>query len=105
MLRRLARPRGAGRHQTIDNQFAVSADGEAWWRPERRPNVPLAALGEWGGGLIWPFRTLTPDRDKDALHMYYSGTEGIHGDPLARGDTAMNFHSNGSKVTSHIPQG
>ena len=43
---------------------------------------PLAPLGEWGSGLIWPFRTLTIDRDlgSDAVHMYYSGTEGIHGD-------------------------
>ena len=69
-------------HQTIDNQFALSKEGEVWWRPERRPNVPLAPLGEWGGGLIWPFRTLTLDRDvgSDEITMYYSGTEGIHGD-------------------------
>ena len=25
--------------QTIDNQWAISKDGETWWRPERRPNV------------------------------------------------------------------
>ena len=69
-------------HQTIDNQWALSKEGEVWWRPERRPNVPLAPLGEWGGGLIWPFRTLTLDRDvgSDEITMYYSGTEGIHGD-------------------------
>jgi hypothetical protein len=67
--------------QTIDNQFAVSSDGVSWWRPDRRPNVPLQPLGEYGGGLIWPFRTLTPDRDDPGLlHMYYSGTEGIHAD-------------------------
>lgn len=68
--------------QTIDNQFMISKQGEVWWRPERRPNVPLAPLGEWGGGLIWPFRTLTVDRDvgSDLLSMYFSGTEGIHGD-------------------------
>ena len=50
-------------------------------RPDRRPNVPLQPLGEYGGGLIWPFRTLTQDRDDPTqLHMYYSGTEGIHAD-------------------------
>lgn len=67
--------------QTIDNQFAVSNDGVSWWRPDRRPNVPLQPLGEYGGGLIWPFRTLTQDRDNASLlHMYFSGTEGIHAD-------------------------
>ena len=40
-------------HQTIDNQFALSSDGVSWWRPARRPNVPLLPLGEYGGGLIW----------------------------------------------------
>jgi hypothetical protein len=61
--------------QTIDNQLALSADdGRSWWRPARRPNVPLAPLGEWGSGLIWPFRSLVTDaHDNFTLHMFYSG--------------------------------
>ena len=58
--------------QTIDNQLALSADGgQSWWRPARRPNVPLRPLGEWGSGLIWPFRALVTDAaDAATLHMY-----------------------------------
>jgi hypothetical protein len=71
--------------QTIDNQLALSADGgQSWWRPARRPNVPLRPLGEWGSGLIWPFRSLVTDAaDAATLHMYFSGTEGLHGDLLS----------------------
>jgi hypothetical protein len=71
--------------QTIDNQLALSANGgQSWWRPSRRPNVPLRPLGEWGSGLIWPFRSLVTDAADDAtLHMYFSGTEGLHGDLLS----------------------
>jgi hypothetical protein len=87
--------------QTIDNQFALSSDGGlSWWRPGRRPNVPLQPLGEWGSGLIWPFRSLVADAADttgSTVHMYFSGTEGLHGDMfstlpaevLAQGQQAM----------------
>eukprot|EP01051_Picozoa_sp_SAG22_P000250 SAG22_NODE_5_length_41775_cov_111.520971_13_plen_1400_part_00 len=65
---------------TITTQFAVSRDGLSWWRPDRRPMVPLRPLGDYGGGLQWPMRTLTHDQDVDALHLYFSGTEGLHAD-------------------------
>lgn len=64
--------------QTIDLQFAASRDGINWWRPERRPVVANTPLGEYGGGMIWPMRQ--PVRDGDQLHVYYAGTEGLHGD-------------------------
>src|SRR5262249_58020432 len=59
--------------QTIDLQWAASRDGIKWWRPERRPALANAALGEYGGGMIWPMRQ--PVVDGDQLHVYYAGTE------------------------------
>jgi hypothetical protein len=64
--------------QTIDLQWAASRDGIHWWRPERRPALANAPLGEYGGGMIWPMRQ--PVIDGDRLHVYYAGTEGLHGD-------------------------
>jgi hypothetical protein len=42
--------------------------------------VPLRPLGDFGGGLIWPHRVLVPEPAADALHMFFSGTEGLHAD-------------------------
>lgn len=64
--------------QTMDLQFAASMDGLSWWRPERRTCLPLAPLGDYGGGMIWPTRTLVEDGDK--LHLYYGALDGLHGD-------------------------
>jgi hypothetical protein len=64
--------------QTIDLQWAASRDGINWWRPERRPALANAPLGEYGGGMIWPTRH--PIVDGNHLHVYYGGTEGLHGD-------------------------
>jgi hypothetical protein len=64
--------------QTIDLQWAASRDGRSWWRPERRPALANAPLGEYGGGMIWPMRQ--PIIDDGKLHVYYTGTEGLHGD-------------------------
>ncbi|MFN0198280.1 MAG: hypothetical protein ACKVT0_16150 [Planctomycetaceae bacterium] len=64
--------------QTIDLQWAASRDGIEWWRPERRPALANAPLGEYGGGMIWPMRQ--PVQDGNKLHVYYCGTEGLHGD-------------------------
>jgi hypothetical protein len=64
--------------QMIDLQWAGSRDGINWWRPERRPALANAPLGEFGGGMIWPMHS--PIADGDRLHVYYGGTEGLHGD-------------------------
>lgn len=64
--------------QTIDLQWAASRDGIQWWRPERRAALANAPLGDYGGGMIWPMRQ--PVTDGDKLHVYYGGTEGLHGD-------------------------
>jgi hypothetical protein len=64
--------------QTIDLQWAASRDGVNWWRPERRPALANAPLGDYGGGMIWPMRH--PVVDGAQLHVYYGGTEGLHGD-------------------------
>src|SRR5262249_9228807 len=56
----------------------ASRDGVKWWRPERRPALANAPLGEFGGGMIWPMHH--PVRDGQQLHVYYAGTEGLHGD-------------------------
>ena len=67
--------------QTIDLQFAASADGRKWMRPVRRPCVSLTPLGEIGGGMIWPAHQLVIDGDD--VHMYYAGLTGLHGDVYA----------------------
>ena len=74
--------------------------------------MPLAPLGDWGSGLIWPFRSLVTDaRDNSTLHMFYSGTEGLHGDlfstmpaeVLARGQRAAGFDGAGGGTWSYSP--
>ena len=64
--------------QTIDIQFAASRDGKHWWRPDRRPCVPLNKLGEYGGGMIWPLQS--PIHHDGRLYFYYAGCEGLHHD-------------------------
>jgi hypothetical protein len=65
-------------NQTIDVQFAGSRDGKQWWRPDRRACVPLKALGDLGGGMIWPMHPLV--QHKGRIYLYYSGCEGLHND-------------------------
>ena len=64
--------------QTIDIQFAASRDGKRWWRPDRRPCVPLNPLGDYGGGMIWPLQS--PFHHDGRLYFYYSGCDGVHAD-------------------------
>jgi hypothetical protein len=67
--------------QSIDIQFAASRDGKKWWRPDRRPCVPLKPLGDPGGGMIWPMQ---PTIQHDGrLYLYYSAQEGLHNDYLS----------------------
>lgn len=64
--------------QLIDLQWAASRDGVHWWRPDRRPALPNAPLGDFGGGMIWPMHS--PVIDGKQLHVYYAGNESLHGD-------------------------
>jgi hypothetical protein len=65
-------------NQTIDVQFAGSRDGKNWWRPDRRACLPLKALGDPGGGMIWPMHPMI--EHKGRIYLYYSGCEGLHND-------------------------
>ena len=77
--------------QQLDLQFAASQDGVNWWRPiPRRPCVPLAPLGDYGGGQLWPSRTLIEDGDQ--LHLYYGALQGLHGDLYSNTPTATSFY-------------
>ncbi len=65
--------------KTMDVQFAASRDGENWWRPEpRRPILGLQPLGDNGGGLIWPTRTLIEEGDR--LYLYFGADPTLHND-------------------------
>ena len=67
--------------QRIDMQLCATRDGITWWRPERVNAVPLQPLGEYGSGMLWPYRLFVPDRDDPTqLHAYFSGCQGLHGD-------------------------
>lgn len=64
--------------QTMCLQMAASRDGIHWWRPDRRPALPNPPLGEWGGGMIWQMHS--PVVEEGRLHVYYAGSEGLHGE-------------------------
>jgi hypothetical protein len=76
--------------QTMDLQFAASRDGLKWWRPARASCLPLAPLGDYGGGMIWPTRTLVPAEGR--LYLYYGALRGLHGDVYSRTPSAYQFH-------------
>ena len=80
------------RLQEMDLQFAASASGEplSWWRPARRPCLPLAPLGDYGGGMLWPTRTLVEDGDD--LVLFYGALEGLHGDTYSVDESCYLFH-------------
>lgn len=64
--------------QTMCLQLAASRDGVSWWRPDRRPALPNAPLGDYGGGMIWQMHH--PIVKDDTMFVYYAGSEGLHGD-------------------------
>ncbi len=64
--------------QTMSLQMAASRDGIHWWRPDRRPALANAPLGDYGGGMIWQMHH--PIVEQGAMYLYYAGSEGIHGD-------------------------
>jgi len=66
--------------QTMSLQLAASRDGIRWWRPDRRPALPNPPLGDYGGGMIWQMHH--PIVEGEKMHVYYAGSEGIHGEIL-----------------------
>ena len=71
------------RTQTIELQLGGSADGRIWDRRVRLPAVATGALGDYGGGMLWPSHNLVEHNGRH--YMYFSGTEGLHGDPAVQG--------------------
>ncbi len=76
--------------QSIDWQFAASEDGRIWSRPSRRPSMPLAPLGDYGGGMLWPNHNFIEHGGRQ--YMIYSGLEGLHGDTYASEPNLNAFH-------------
>ena len=66
--------------QRMPLQIAASRDGIRWWRPDRRPALPNPPLGDYGGGMIWQMHH--PIVEGGRMHVYYAGSEGIHGEIL-----------------------
>jgi hypothetical protein len=64
--------------QTMTLQMAASRDGIHWWRPDRRVALPNVPLGDYGGGMTWQMHHPIVERGK--MHVYYAGSEGIHGE-------------------------
>jgi hypothetical protein len=62
--------------QTLDLRIAASRDGRSWWFPDRRPCLPNAPIGDYGGGMIW--QSQYPVVENNRLYVYYGGTEGPH---------------------------
>lgn len=85
--------------QTLDLQFAASKDGQTWWRPARRSCLPLEPLGENGGSMTWPTRTLIDEDDR--LYLYYGAVEALHGDIYAK--TEVLAALSGEKEASPLP--
>jgi hypothetical protein len=75
--------------QTIDIQLAGSKDGIKWFRPSRRPALPLNPLGDLGGGMLWPTRGFIFDEGN--AYLYYAGLRGLHGDLYSKTETCEAF--------------
>lgn len=67
-------------NKTMSLQMAASRDGINWWRPDRRPALPNAPLGDYGGGMIWQMHQ--PILADGRMYVYYGGTKGLHGEVL-----------------------
>jgi hypothetical protein len=65
-------------NQPMCLQLAASRDGIHWWRPDRRPALPNPPLGDYGGGMIWQMHH--PIIEDGRMHVYYAGSEGLHGE-------------------------
>ncbi len=62
--------------QTLNVRLALSRDGQNWWMPDRRPVLPNAPMGDYGGGMTWQSQNLHVIDGK--IYMYYGGAEGPH---------------------------
>lgn len=67
-------------NKTMSLQMAASRDGIHWWRPDRRPALPNAPLGDYGGGMTWQMHQ--PIVQNGKMLVYYGGTQGLHGEIL-----------------------
>jgi len=78
--------------QTMDLQIGASSDkGVTWWRPmPRRPCLPTGPIGDYGGGMIWPTRTLIEHEGR--LYIYYGALDALHGDIYGNEQSWMCFH-------------
>lgn len=62
--------------QVQNFRIAASRDGKHWWYPDRRPIVPNAPLGNYGGGTMWQSHRMIVENG--TLYVYYGATEGLH---------------------------
>ena len=62
--------------QTLNVRLSLSRDGQKWWMPDRRPCLPNAPLGDYGGGMIWQSQNLHVIGNH--LYLYFGGAEGPH---------------------------
>jgi hypothetical protein len=76
--------------QRMDLQWAGSTDGIKWWRPERQACLPNGMLGDYGGGMIWPTRTMIEHEGR--WYIYYGALDGLHGDVYLKYDNCLLFH-------------
>ncbi|MBD03409.1 MAG: hypothetical protein CME24_03565 [Gemmatimonadetes bacterium] len=79
-----------GRHNNdgpVDIQLAVSRDGIAWTRPDRRPYVGLGLAGEYDGGQS--YMGLGMIRMGNEVWMYDSPTKRTHGVPPGQPEAGL----------------
>ena len=82
-------------------QLAASRDGITWWRPDRRPALANAPLGDYGGGMIWQMQQ--PIIEGNTLHVYYAGSEGLHGEIFDTRFTPRIEVAGESVIADHTP--
>ena len=76
--------------QTMDLQLNASRDGIEWWRVSRAPCLANKPLGDYGGGMYWPTRTLIEHEGR--LVLYYGALDGLHGDIYSESSNCLHFH-------------
>lgn len=63
----------------MDTRFAISRDGIAWERPDRRPWVPLGMKGEFDCHSVRLIHGIVPDTAGREMYLYYRGSDWLHG--------------------------
>jgi hypothetical protein len=69
-------PREMGNDGILDTSIAVSRDGIAWLRPDRRAYIPLGEQSEWDACYVMAGVGMV--RQGNALYQYYSGVDLTH---------------------------